>query len=105
MAPVCVTHHSGQSVTYPAGSYPHYRRPGPQAGASEERTAGGMDAAEEALWAARREYRRDPEAAVARLETLDVDGLPEDVARQVFGEWARTCARLCRERGIAAGRT
>jgi len=60
-----------------------------------------MDAAEEALWAARREYRRDPEAAVARLETLDVDGLPEDLARQVFGEWARACARLCRERGIA----
>lgn len=60
-----------------------------------------MDAAEEALWAARREYRRDPEAAVARLETVDVDGLPEDMTRQVFGEWARTCARLCRERGIA----
>jgi hypothetical protein len=38
---------------------------------------------------------------VARLEAIDVDGLPEDVARQVFGEWARTCARLCRERGIA----
>ena len=60
-----------------------------------------MDAAEEALWAARREYRRDPEAAVARLETLDVDGLPEELARQVFGEWARACARLCRDRGIA----
>lgn len=58
-------------------------------------------AAEEALWAARREHRRDPEAAVRLLEGLDVEGLPEELARQVFGEWARACARLCRERGLA----
>lgn len=56
-------------------------------------------AAEEALRAARREYRRDPASAVARLEVLDVSGLPESLARQVFGEWARACSRLCRERG------
>jgi len=60
-----------------------------------------VDVVEAALWEARREYRRDPAAAVAGLEALDVDGLPEPLARQVFGEWARACARLCREQGIA----
>jgi Tetratricopeptide repeat len=59
------------------------------------------DAVEEVLWEVRRIYRRDPEAATARLEAVDVDGLPEPLARQVFGEWARACSRLCRERGIA----
>ena len=58
-------------------------------------------AAEEALWAVRRELRRSPAEAVARLAGLDVDGLPTPLAAQVFGEWARACARLCRERGIA----
>ncbi len=57
-----------------------------------------ISAAEETLWAARREFRRDPATTVARLEALDVDGLPDDLARQLFGEWARACARLCRER-------
>ncbi|HZU12147.1 MAG TPA: hypothetical protein VFB58_04845 [Chloroflexota bacterium] len=60
-----------------------------------------VDAAEEALWEARRAYRRDASAAVARLETVDIDGLPEPLARQVFGEWARACSRLCRELDIA----
>jgi len=60
-----------------------------------------VDAVEEALWEARRLYRHDPATAVAQLEALNVDGLPEPVARQVFGEWARACSRLCRERGIA----
>lgn len=59
-------------------------------------------AAEEALWAARREHRRQPAEAVARLEALDVEGLPQPLASQIFGEWARACARLCRERGIDA---
>ncbi len=58
-----------------------------------------IDAVETALWEARRVYRRDAAAAVAELETLDLDGIPEPLARQVFGEWARACARLCRERG------
>ncbi|MCC6173831.1 MAG: hypothetical protein IT305_00895 [Chloroflexi bacterium] len=56
-------------------------------------------AADEALWAVRRELRRDPSQAVARLEALDVDGLPTSLATQVFGEWARAGSRLCRERG------
>jgi len=57
-------------------------------------------AAEEAIWEARRVYRHDPSTAVARLETLDVDGIPEQLARHVFGEWARACSRLCREQGL-----
>ena len=57
-------------------------------------------AADEALWAVRRELRRDPAEAVARLESVDIDGLPIPLAAQVFGEWARAGSRLCRERGI-----
>ena len=60
-----------------------------------------LSAAEETLWAARREFRRDPAATLARLEAVDVEGLPDDLARQLFGEWARACARVCREREIA----
>jgi hypothetical protein len=58
------------------------------------------DAVEKMVWEARRVYRHDPTAAVTQLESLDIDGLPEPLARQVFGEWARACSRLCRERGI-----
>lgn len=53
--------------------------------------------AEETLWAARREYRRDPAGTVARLAAIDTADLPAALARQVFGTWARACARLCRE--------
>lgn len=57
-------------------------------------------AAEEAIQAARRDYRRDPAAIVTRLASLDLEGLPSDLRRQVFGEWARACSRLCRDRGL-----
>src|SRR5581483_234773 len=57
-----------------------------------------VNAAENAIRAARREYRHDPVAAVARLTALEIDGLPDALARQVFGEWARTCSRICRDR-------
>ena len=57
--------------------------------------------ADEALWAARRAFRRDPAAALGRLENLDVDGLPDALSRQIFGTWARACARLCQERQMA----
>jgi hypothetical protein len=60
-----------------------------------------VDEAEDALWDARRAWRRDPAAAVARLEALDTGSLPEPLARQVFGAWAQACARLCHERGLA----
>ncbi len=59
-----------------------------------------VDAAEEVLWEARRVYRCDPATAVRLLEALDVETLPEPLSRQVFGEWARACSRLCRERDV-----
>jgi len=59
-----------------------------------------VNAAEEVLWLSRREGRRDPAPAVEHLEALDVDGLPDELSRQVFGEWARACSRICRERGL-----
>lgn len=55
---------------------------------------------EDTLWQARRAYRHDPAAAVADLERLDIDDLPDPLARQVFGAWARACLRLCRDHGI-----
>jgi len=57
-------------------------------------------AIEDILWEARRVARRDPGVAVTRLETVDLEGLPDPLARQVFGEWARACAKLCRMRGF-----
>ena len=57
-------------------------------------------AAEDALWEARGVARHDPATAVSRLEQIDLEGMPDPLARQIFGEWARTCARLCRTRGI-----
>jgi hypothetical protein len=59
-------------------------------------------AAENAIQAARRDYRRDPLGVATRLAQLDVDGLPVDQRRQVFGEWARACSRLCRARDLVA---
>ncbi|MDE3076740.1 MAG: hypothetical protein KGJ86_15085 [Chloroflexota bacterium] len=56
--------------------------------------------AEDALWATRRVYRHDPAAAVARFEALDIEGLPAPLASQVFGEWARACSYLCRQRQL-----
>src|SRR5581483_428593 len=56
--------------------------------------------AEDALWDARRAYHHDAAGALARLEALDVDGLPQELGGQVFGQWARTAARVCRERDI-----
>ena len=58
-----------------------------------------VQAAERALWLARRDLRHDPAAALDILTALDVEGLPEPLSRQVFGEWARVCSRVCQERG------
>ena len=55
---------------------------------------------EEALWAARREYRREPAVAIERLTCLDIAGLPADLSRQVFGAWVRACHRLCHAQGL-----
>jgi hypothetical protein len=57
--------------------------------------------AEEALSAiVRRPYRDDPQAAVARLAALDIHGMPEDLARRVFGVWSKTCLKLVRQSGM-----
>ncbi len=49
--------------------------------------------------ALRRPYRDDPEAAVARLAEINMDGLPDDLARRVFGLWSNACARAVQQRG------
>ncbi|HLG72588.1 MAG TPA: hypothetical protein VK009_19395 [Chloroflexota bacterium] len=59
-----------------------------------------VEQAEDALWDARRSYHRDPAAALTRLEALDVEGLPQDLGGQLFGQWARTAARVCRQREL-----
>jgi len=47
----------------------------------------------------RRPYRDDPEATVARLASVQMDGLPDDLARRVFGLWSNACAQLVQQRG------
>lgn len=59
-----------------------------------------VDAAEEALREARRRYRRVPAEAIARLERVDLQDLPEQLAHQLKGVWAAACARLCAERQV-----
>ena len=48
----------------------------------------------------RRAYRQDAEAALARLAGLRTDGLPEDLARRVFGVWSNTCWHVVQLRGM-----
>lgn len=50
--------------------------------------------AEQALRAARRN-RREPKAAVALLEPLDLTRVPDALARQIYGCWIQACNRLC----------
>jgi hypothetical protein len=57
--------------------------------------------AEEALSdVMRRPYRDDPEASVRRLAAVDMDGLPEDLARRIFGIWSNNCLKLVRHVGM-----
>ena len=58
------------------------------------------DAAERAVWSAWREHRQDPVTAVARLETLDLRGLPPELVKLVFGAWLRASERLCRSQQL-----
>lgn len=55
---------------------------------------------EDALRFARRAVGHAPGEVVARLEAVDVEGLPLPLATQRFGLWSRACARWCRERGL-----
>jgi hypothetical protein len=57
--------------------------------------------AEEALRdVLRRPYRDNPEAAVGRLAAVDMQGLPEDLARRIFGVWSHNCSQLVRQSGM-----
>jgi len=56
--------------------------------------------AQEALREARgRALRDDPERSVGRLAGVQIVGLPEDLARQVFGVWSNACYQLVQQRG------
>ena len=50
--------------------------------------------AEQALRSARRN-RRDPKAAIALLEPVDLSCVPDALARQIYGCWIQACHRLC----------
>lgn len=56
--------------------------------------------AEQALRQARRVYRCQPKEAVAFLEPLDLIGVPEALARQVYGCWLQACRRLPLEEAV-----
>src|SRR5579859_3909978 len=57
--------------------------------------------AEEALSdVSRRHYRDNPEAAAARLASVDMHELPEDLARRIFGLWSNNCSKLVRQAGM-----
>jgi hypothetical protein len=56
--------------------------------------------AEEALREVRsRAYRQDPERAMARLASVVMDDVPEDLARQLFGIWSDLCLKVVHQRG------
>ncbi len=50
--------------------------------------------AEEALRGARRCHRREPVAALDLLEPIDLEGLPEELARHLYGLWLTACRRI-----------
>jgi len=57
--------------------------------------------AEEALRIVmRRDYRDNPEAAIGRLAAIDMEGLPDELARRVFGLWSNRCLQLVRQSGM-----
>ena len=51
-------------------------------------------AAEAALREARRLYRREPVRAIELLEAVELNGLPDELARHVYGCWLTACRRL-----------
>jgi len=48
----------------------------------------------------RRDYRDNPEAAIGRLAAIDMQGLPDELARRVFGLWSNRCLQLVRQSGM-----
>jgi len=56
--------------------------------------------AEEALRDLRsRAYRQDAERALARLTSVGMDDVPEELARQLFGIWSDLCLKVVQQRG------
>ncbi len=53
-----------------------------------------VELAEQALRKGRRLHRREPVAALDLLEPLDLDGLPEQLARHLYGLWLTACRRV-----------
>lgn len=53
-----------------------------------------VEVAEQALREGRRLHRREPVAALDLLEPLDLDGLPEELARHLYGLWLTACRRI-----------
>jgi len=51
-------------------------------------------AAEAALREARRLHRREPARAIELLEAAELEGLPEELARHLYGCWLTACRRL-----------
>jgi len=53
-----------------------------------------IEVAEQALREGRRLHRREPVAALDLLEPLDLEGLPEELARHLYGLWLTACRRI-----------
>ena len=53
-----------------------------------------LSIAQHVLWQVRRQFRQAPAEAIATLEALDLSGLDDDLARQLFGLWLRAARRL-----------
>ena len=51
-------------------------------------------AASAALREARRLHRREPVRAIELLESAELDGLPDELARHLYGCWLTACRRL-----------
>ena len=56
--------------------------------------AAHLRAAEGALTEARRLHRREPARAIELIEAVELEGLPEETARHLYGCWLTACRRL-----------
>ena len=56
--------------------------------------AAHLRAAEAALGEARRLHRREPVRAIELIEAVELDGLPGETARHLYGCWLTACRRL-----------
>jgi hypothetical protein len=47
-----------------------------------------------------RKYRHDPAGALARLTAVELDGVPHELARRLFGLWSNACLQLVQAQGL-----